>query len=209
MNKFVSLLSGFFFLSVASAVPVSADGRTDGRAAQIVAALAAEFRAMNSYEVAFEVAMGEHRIAGSYSVEGDCYHLSLGDAEVFADGTTRYEVDNRRREVTVVGLDSASRSLLENPVRAFDFLDSGYLPALSWEHDGLAAVSLTPVDGSGTLAGNIGLVVATKSMRPQSVVYDFDGEKIEVHILRIGEPRQAFRAFVRADYADYEWIDFR
>lgn len=183
--------------------------RAQSRAEELVAALSAQFRAMNSYEVAFEVVMGEHRLAGSYSVEGDRYCLTLGDAEVFADGTTRYEVDNRRREVTIVGMDPASRSLLENPVHAFDFLDSGYRPALSWEHDGEAAVSLTPVDGSGALAGRITVVVSTSSMRPRSVVYDFDGEKIEVHIDRIGPLVRPFRTFDRADFAAYEWIDFR
>ncbi|MCM1151617.1 MAG: hypothetical protein NC209_03130 [Alistipes sp.] len=205
--KTVTQAVGCVVVDSAAAGPV-ADSAGD-RAAGIVSALAAEFRAMNGYEVAFEIAMGEHRMAGSYSVEGERYCLRLGDAEVFGDGTTRYEVDHRRREITVVGIDSVSRSLLDNPVHAFDFLDSGYLPALSWERDGLAAVSLQPVAGSGSLAGTIALVVATATMRPQSVVYDFDGEKIEIRILRISLLRSPFRTFDPDACAGFEWIDFR
>ncbi len=179
------------------------------RAEEVVAALSAQMRALEGYEIGFEVAMGEYRGTGSYFVSGDSYYLVMGDNEVFADGSTRFEVSNSRREIIVGETDAASRSLLDNPVRAFDFLDSEYVPSLLWERDGATAVQLTPAAGSGAPTGNITLVVATASLRPQSIVYDFDGGQVTVRILRFGPFAGPLRTFDRAAYPDYEWIDFR
>lgn len=114
------------------------------RATEILERLAAGFRAMDGYGVKFGVVSGDYEARGSYVVEGDSYYLVLGDAEVFADGAVRREVDNRRREVTVTEVDTASRNILNNPVRAFDFLGSEYTPSLVSEADGRAVVRLTP-----------------------------------------------------------------
>ena len=51
--------------------------------------------------------------------------------------------------------------------------------------------------------------VSVAPLRPRSVVYDFDGERIEVHILRFAPAGGPPAAFDRTAYADYEWIDFR
>lgn len=118
------------------------------RATEILERLAAGFRAMDGYGVKFGVVSGDYEARGSYVVEGDSYYLVLGDAEVFADGAVRREVDNRRREVTVTEVDTASRNILNNPVRAFDFLGSEYTPSLVSEADGRAVVRLTPPPGT-------------------------------------------------------------
>lgn len=185
------------------------------RASEIVGALAARFRAKNTYRVDFEIAMGEHPITGTYTVDGENYHLVLNRAdagiytEVYADGAVRYEIDHGRREVTIDSPDGAGRNILGDPVHAFDFLDSDYTPALVSERDGKAVVLLTPAADAGALAGRITLEIDTRSMLPRSIRYDFDGETIEVRILRIGAPDRAFEPFDRAAYAAYEWIDFR
>ncbi len=202
-----------------AAVPTFADrivGQpSPDRASEIVGAIAAGFRVKSTYRVDFEIAMGEQRVAGSYTVDGENYRLVLNGAEtgvraeVYADGAVRYEIDHGRREVTINPLDGAGRNILGDPVHAFDFLDSEYVPSLVSECDGEAAVVLTPAADAGALAGRIALKIDTRSMLPRSVVYDFDGENIEVRILRIGAPDRAFEPFDRAAYAAYEWIDFR
>ena len=214
--KRIAWFSAFLLAAVWLQVfPVSAQPSQDDRASELVAALAAAFRTMPGYEVAFEVAVGEHLITGGYTVAGENYHLVLNGAEagvyaeVYADGAARYEIDHVQREVTINPLDGAGRNILGDPVHAFDVLDSGYRPALLWERGGEAAVSLTPAADAGALAGCITLVVDTRSMRPRSISYDFDGETIEVRILRLGAPDRAFEPFDRAAYAAYEWIDFR
>lgn len=202
MAKVISIL-GVLLLSVFA--PLAAQDR----AAATIEALAAEFRAKGAYEVDFEVAVGEYRTRGSYAVEGGRYHLILGDAEVYADTSVRYEIDNRRREVTINLVDTASRNILNNPVHAFDFLGSEYVPTLLSEHDGLTTLVLAPAAGNSAPVGSITLTLNTAELQPRSICYDFDGERIMVRIDRIGALRRTFKTFDRADYADYEWIDFR
>lgn len=179
------------------------------RATEILERLAAGFRAMDGYGVKFGVASGDYEARGSYVVEGRCYYLALADAEVFADSVVRYEIDNRRREVTVTEVDAASRNILNNPVRAFDFLGSEYIPALVSEAGGRAVVRLTPAAGNDSPAGSVTVTVDTAAMRPLSLSYDYDGEQVQVGILGIAPLAGHVRLFDKNAYAGYEFIDFR
>ena len=148
-------------------------------------------------------------MAGNYAVCGETYRIVLGDAEVWFDGKTRHEIDNRRKEVTLSNVDPDDRNILNNPVRAFDFIGGEYLPSLLRERDGEAVVLLEPAGDGGMPAGSVTLVVATATMRPRSLDYDFDGERVTVRILGIEPLRKALPAFDRSVFAAYEWIDFR
>ena len=183
--------------------------RAAGRATEILEKLAAGFRAMPGYSVDFEVSAGDYKSRGSYVVEGRCYYLVLADAEVFADSVVRYEIDNRRREVTVTEVDAASRNILNNPVRAFDFLGSEYIPALVSEAGGRAVVRLTPAAGNDSPAGSVTVTVDTAAMRPLSLSYDYDGEQVQVSVLGIKPLETPLKAFAKDNYAGYEFIDFR
>ena len=121
----------------------------------------------------------------------------------------RYEIDNRRREVTVTEVDAASRNILNNPVRAFDFLGSEYVPTLVSEAGGCAVVRLTPAAGNDSPAGNVTVTVDTATMRPLSLSYDYDGEQVQVSVLGVAPLAGHVRVFDRQAYAGYEFIDFR
>ena len=179
------------------------------RATEILERLAAGFRAMDGYGVKFGVVSGDYEARGSYVVEGDSYYLVLGDAEVFADGAVRREVDNRRREVTIDVVDTGSRNILNNPVHAFDFLGSEYAASLAGEQEGRAVVRLTPAPGNTSSAGNIVLTVDTAAMRPVSLRYDYDGEQVQGSVLGIKPLETPLKAFAKDNYAGYEFIDFR
>ena len=179
------------------------------RASEVLGRLAAGFRAMKSYEVCFEIEAEEFAGSGRYTVDGEAYCLSLGDAEVFCDGAVRYEVDNRRREVTIVEVDRESRNLLNNPVRAFDFLGSQYAATLLSEADGRAVVRLTPSDEGASATGTVEVTVVTSTMRPERLDYDYDGERVTVRIVGIAAPEAPLRRFERKNYDGYEMIDFR
>lgn len=175
----------------------------------LLAQLADGFRAMPAYSVRFEIVADDSAVRGGYSVQGEAYYLQLGDAEVYAEGATRYEVDNRRREVTIVEVDTASRNILDNPVRAFEFLDSTYRPTLLDERDGEADILLSATGDAGAVAGAVTLTVTTSPVRPRLLAYDYDGERITVAVTDISPLQTPLRRFDRAAYADYEWIDFR
>ena len=88
MKKAVVCLLGVVCMLLPTAV------QAQSRAEEVVAALSAQMRALEGYEIGFEVAMGEYRGTGSYFVSGDNYYLVMGDNEVFADGSTRFEISN-------------------------------------------------------------------------------------------------------------------
>lgn len=180
-----------------------------GRAAEILEGLAAGFRAMDGYEVGFGIEAGDYRAQGSYAVRGEAYTLTLGDVEVYCDGRVRYEVDRERREVTIVGVDTTSRNILNNPVRAFDFLGDDYRADLLSEAEGRATIRLRPVAGSGASAGEITVTVSTATMRPEQLDYDYDGERIRVVVRRVAPLAGPLARFDAGRFAGYEFIDFR
>lgn len=204
--------------SSGSAASAAAAGATQGasplspaadRAAGILAGVSDGFRTLGAYGVSFEVRSDEYVTRGRYAVEGEGYYLVLGDAEVYCDGAVRYEVDNRRREVTIDVVDTDSRNILNNPVHAFDFLGSEYAASLVGEQEGRAVVRLTPAPGNTSSAGNIVLTVDTAAMRPVSLRYDYDGEQVQVSVLGIKPLETPLKAFAKDNYAGYEFIDFR
>ena len=173
-------------LYVAALLAGVCEASAAGRAEEILGRVAEGFRAMKDYTVRFEVAADEYRTPGSYAVRGGSYYLRLGDdAEVYSDGRLRYEVDNRRREVTVTEVNRASRNILDNPVRAFDFLGSEYDFSLEGESGGRATVRLVPL------------------------AYDYDGERVGIRVTGIEPQAGHFRTFDRQAYGGYEFIDFR
>ncbi|WP_418407239.1 hypothetical protein [Alistipes sp.] len=176
---------------------------------EILGKVTAGFRALGAYGVAFEVAADEYAARGRYAVEGEGYYLVLGDAEVYCDGTVRYEVDNRRREVTIDQVDTASRNILNNPVRAFDFLGSEYTASLVGAQQGRAVILLTPTSANTSSSGTITLTVDTAAMRPLSLSYDYDGERVSVAVLGISPLASPLESFEKGKYDGYEFIDFR
>lgn len=214
----VPVAAGDFFRSgvpaaaaspAASAAVAALAPSADGRAAEILEKLAAGFRALGAYGVAFEVSSDEYTTRGRYAVEGENYYIAVGEAEVYCDGKIRYEIDNRRREVTVTEVNRASRNILDNPVRAFDFLGSEYDFSLEGESGGRATVRLVPTAENDTSAGVVTLVVDTSSMRPVSLAYDYDGERVGIRVTGIEPQAGHFRTFDRQAYGGYEFIDFR
>ena len=216
MKRLLSILLLLSAMQSVAAVPAAADVPAAannvpaaGRADAILAGVSDGFRALGAYGVSFEVRSDEYVTRGRYAVEGENYYLVLGDAEVYCDGAVRYEVDNRRREVTIDVVDTGSRNILNNPVHAFDFLGSEYAASLAGEQEGRAVVRLTPAPGNTSSAGNIVLTVDTAAMRPVSLRYDYDGEQVQVSVLGIKPLETPLKAFAKDNYAGYEFIDFR
>lgn len=196
--------------SPASSAAVAAlEPSADGRAAEILEKLAAGFRALGAYGVTFEVSSDEYTTRGRYAVEGENYYIAVGEAEVYCDGKIRYEIDNRRREVTIDDVDTSSRNLLSNPAHAFDFIGTQYAPSLVSDAEDRAVVRLTPTSADASPAGEILVTVDTAAMRPESLRYDYDGEQVGIAVLGVAPLDTPLKAFSKGDYKGYEFIDFR
>lgn len=198
MKKILSTLA---FLAAFTAACAAADARrTTERLAEL-------FRAMPSYTVTFTVETGDFVQSGSYTVEGDRFHLRLGDAELYSDGKTRYEVDPEKREVVADRIDTSSRNLLNNPTRAFDFLDDAFVAEVAAGNAVVTTLRLTPTDPDAAMT-SVEVEVETATARPRLLVYRLDGDRVTVRILKIAEGGRPER-FDRSRYRGFEFIDFR
>lgn len=196
---FFSLIIASFFTTRAAGQPQSAD---------VLAKLSSYFRSLGGYRVAFEVVTGDGLFPGYYTVGGDRYYMVLGDAEVYGERDVRYEVDNAKREVVVDRVDTSSHNLLDNPTRAFDFVNDEFSAELVGEADGQTTVRLTPRERNAPISA-IDVVADTATGRPCSVSYLFDGERITIAIRSVTAEKTAPASFDKAKYKGYELIDFR
>ncbi len=178
-----------------------------GRGAELLAKVAGELDAMGCYEVRFEVVMGDEALCGEYMVDGELYRLQLLGAEVYGEKGQRYEVNHSRGEVTIVPVDNGSATLIDNPARVFEVLQSGYAAELQSEADGRAEILLTPKDAKSR--ERITVSVTTSPLRPLEILYDYDGESVSIRILAVEASTEPLPTFDAARYEGYETIDFR
>lgn len=162
---------------------------------------------LGRYTARFGITAGDYASQGSYTVDGNAYHIEVDGAEVYCDGKTRYEVDNERREVNVDAVDGASRNILDNPTRCFDFVGTDYEAEVSSRTASETTLHLRSRDAS--VEGDIYLTVETATGRPRHITYVLYDDRIEVAVEALEPSREAVRRYNAKRYPDYETIDFR
>ncbi len=163
---------------------------------------------LGKYEVRFELATtDDYAATGSYRVADDRYLISMPQGRVYCDGRARYEVNDATREVVIDAVDTTSHNLLDNPVRAFDFVGERFDVRTVADLADRITLRLTPRDGGGLTT--IELTLDKRSALPVSVVYGAEDLQIRVKIVSFEKSTTEFPAFRRMDFAGYEWIDFR
>ena len=179
MKRSVLLLAALF-----AVFSVQADNRPQAVLKQLTAALGA----LEGYSVVFEVHTDGDVVPGYYEVSGDNYYMHVNGQEVYGDAEFRYEIDPDRKEVVIDRVDLTSHNLLNNPTRAFDFIDGEYAASLLSEKGSTAVIRLTP---------------------PTAVIYEIDGDRVRIDIRSVTVHEASPRTFDAENYAGYEWIDFR
>lgn len=188
--------------------PLGAQTEEQGRI--LLDRVAASFRELGDYEVRFTVFAGDDRAEGEYAVAGEAYYLKMGMAEVFCDGRLRHEVDHRRREVVINGVDPRSRNILDNPAHVFDLWAEHYRAVPEAPEGDLVRIALTPRDEADAAdGGSVTLTVDCRTARPQQLAYDYDSERIVIRFDRVGKAGAPIPKFDRKAFSDYETIDFR
>lgn len=162
---------------------------------------------LGRYTARFGITAGEYASQGSYTVDGDAYYIEVDGAGVYCDGKIRREVDNERREVNVDAVDGASRNILDNPTRCFDFVGTDYEAEVSSRTASETTLHLRSRDAS--VEGDIYLTVETATGRPRHITYVLYDDRIEVAVESLEPSREAVRRYDAKRYSDYETIDFR
>lgn len=205
MKKFIA-----FIFTLLCAANVCA--QSDDSAKVLIGRLSEKIRAMENYEVEFNVKSGDQTIKGYYAVSGEKYYISIGDAEVYCDGGARYEVNPQNKEVTVDAVDTKSHNILTNPTRAFDFIDGEFTFATVGTADGATTVKLTSTAENAAL-GTIFVTIDNATAQPRSLTYDVDGDQIVVEIASldemVGMVDISMFTFDKGNYRGYEIVDFR
>ncbi len=204
------------FIAVSAWTAGMAAGATDDRSSAILDRISAALRAYGDYEVRFTVsADGMDDVEGYYFVSGDRYRINVRSEEHLCDGVARYEISHNNMEVVIDKADAGGSNIFTNPSRAFEFAGdqfrSRWLRSETLLGRECDVVGLVPVSQAyGNMA--VTLYVDSKGGLPLAVTYDYDGETITVAISEIRKPDKAdpsLFTFNRADYPDYEIIDFR
>lgn len=179
----------------------------DDEAQTLLRCTADYISSLGRYTARFGITAGDYASQGSYTVDGDAYHIEVDGAEVYCDGKTRREVDNERREVNVDAVDGASRNILDNPTRCFDFVGTDYEAEVSSRTASETTLHLRSRDAS--VEGDIYLTVETATGRPRHITYELYDDRIEVAVESLEPSREAVRRYDAKRYSDYETIDFR
>lgn len=192
-----------FTLAALCSLTVSADEKADS----LLSRMSAKLKAMGEYEATFTVSAEAFRADGRYTVSGREYQLSLGDIEVFCDGSNRYEVNKALGEITIDKIDFSERNILNNPVGGLDFLGEEFSSAIVSQNADSAIIRLTPAqDRAGTI---IEVTVSGSTGLPTRIVYRMGNDAITVDLPSVRPASAPMRRFVPTDYPDYEIIDFR
>ena len=186
---------------------VSLSAVADEQSAAALQRVARYVEALGAYDAQFKVSAGEYQAAGSYAVVGDAYYIKLDAAEVYSDGKVRYEVDHNREEINVDNVDLASRNVLDNPTRCFDFVSSGYESNIHSSNGLQLTIHLRSTDP--TIEGDIYLTIDTASARPRKLEYKLYDDVIVVDVLSLEKRKTKLNGFDKTKYKDYELIDFR
>lgn len=190
-------------MAVCSVAVCSADERSQS----VLRSVAWYVRALGEYEAEFDVVAGDYRTNGRYGVLGDTYHIEVAQAEVYSDGKARYEVDHDRREVNIDVMDLASRNILDNPTRCFDFVGDDYSAMVYAEAGGEITLLLRANDEA--IEGDIYLTVDSATGRPRKIAYVLYDDRIEVTIVSLERRKNAVKRYDESKYKGYEIVDFR
>ena len=163
--------------------------------------------ALGAYDAQFKVSAGEYQATGSYAVAGDAYYIKLDAAEVHSDGRVRYEVDHNREEINVDNVDLASRNVLDNPTRCFDFVGSEYESDMVSSNGSQQTIHLRSTDPA--IEGDIYLTIDAASGRPRKLEYKLYDDVIVVDVISLEKSKTKLEGFDKTKYKDYELIDFR
>lgn len=182
--------------------------RADERSSELLQRLQERIESMGGYHIRFAVQIEGRQIEGDCQVQGERCYLCLGDAELYADAVTRYEVDPAKQEVVIDTIDPASHNLLQNPARAFRSLSEDFDHRVQSEAAGYVTLKLEPKSRSVGIS-SLTLILEARSATPCSLLYDAEGEELLITISSFEPSDGPLPSFDAAAYPNYELIDFR
>lgn len=168
--------------------------------------------AMGAYRIDFELEMAgaEEPSEGYCVVDGENYLIAIEDLKQGCDGTTLWMLNGANREVTLDRPNTESRSLFDNPTRAFDFAEELF-DVVSFEELSATVWRLVLRPAEGVLDGieSVVLEVSRATKLPTLLGYDMGGVGLFVRIENFAPTTPSEREFAQPEEEGFEVIDFR
>lgn len=180
--------------------------------AEVLRAMSQRVAELAPYCIEFSLEMpgAERGSEGRCVVDGQRYLIEIEDMMQGCDGATLWVVNGINREITLGEPNLNSRSLFDNPTRAFDFAEELFEVADFDGNDG-AVWKLTLRPAEGVLEGieSVVLEVSRKTGLPALLGYDMGGVSLFVRIEKFAHAEPQEGDFAQPVMDGYEVIDFR
>ena len=151
----------------------------------------------------------EQPLIGYMMIDGDSFYLTLGAMEVYSDGKLRYEVNNERKEVTEDRVNLSSADLLSNPTRAFEFVGEQFDVALLSANATAVELHIKPLDADMCISNiALSLKVAGGKVLPDAIVYDYDGEVVDINLEMVDTKDKSLPRWSKDKYRAYDIVSF-
>ena len=163
------------------------------------------------YAMALHIDMtnAEQPLIGYMMIDGDSFYLTLGAMEVYSDGKLRYEVNNERKEVTEDRVNLSSADLLSNPTRAFEFVGEQFDVALLSANATAVELHIKPLDADMGISNiALSLKVAGGKVLPDAIVYDYDGEVVDINLEMVDTKDKSLPRWSKDKYRAYDIVSF-
>ncbi|MBR4850597.1 MAG: hypothetical protein IKU97_00895 [Tidjanibacter sp.] len=181
---------------------------------EVLRSMGEKIAAMGPYRVDFTLEMpgAESGSKGYCVVDGEKFVIAIEDLKQGRNEELLWTVNGTNREISLDEPKPHSRSLFDNPTKAFDFAEELF-KVESFDQDDKAVWELILLPNSGVLDGveRIVLKVGRKTNLPTLLGYDLSGMGLFVRIDKFAPCKLSEGVFNlnAADYEGYEIIDFR
>lgn len=179
---------------------------------EVLGAMVEKMGAIGSYRIDFELEMPSATATsrGYCKVDGERYVVAIEEMMQGSDGLVVWAVNTINQEVTLDTPRADSRSLFDNPTKAFDFAAELFdvvefkdLSPEEWE------LVLRPAEGVLDGIDVVEVRVNKNTQLPTRLGYDMAGMGLYVNIRSLRSEKFAESDFVVPEPKDYEVIDFR
>lgn len=181
---------------------------------EVLRAVSEKMATMESYRIEFALEMeaAENPSKGHCVVAGERYVIAIDDLVQGCDGEVLWMVNGAVGEVTLDSPKPQSRSLFDNPTRAFDFAEEMF-EVVDFDDSEAGVWKLVLRPAVGVLDGieHVVLHVERATSLPVRLGYDMGGMGLYLNIASVTPIEVTGEEFVfaPANYPDCEIIDFR
>ncbi len=199
-------------LVILFAAVLSATAGYSQNGSEVLGAMAEKIGAMGTYRIDFELELPSATAMsiGYCLVDGERYVIAIEDMSQGSDGTVVWAVNTTSQEITLDEPRPQSRSLFDNPTKAFDFAEELFVvESAESQAQGVWSLSLLPQKGVLDGIERVEVWVDSKSNLPIRLGYDMAGVGLVVKIRSLVPAEFSDKEFAVPSVEGFEVIDFR